>query len=278
MKAKKLKLASRISQHNHILSQHKNITTFLLLISVNFCFGQGSIPNSRQNSFQLNIGINQLKEENLHPKVHAGMIYGLRYSNVRTNLHQRQFQIGIHFSQPKTKYENLASSMNIQIDACYSYLFYIVTKNKFTFSLGPELGLHYSLSHYPNWDESHLYWSDFLGLGVLNTLKYQLNNKQQLTLDFSIPVVSVISRPELDRMYKIDDISLGGIISSMHSNLEGAFWNKSFAIKSRLEYHFSISNHVTHAICYSFNYSRTRENEGLPFQNIQHLVGLKLCY
>jgi hypothetical protein len=118
----------------------------------------------------------------------------------------------------------------------------------------------------------------FLGLGVLNTLKYQLNNKQQLTLDFSIPVVSVISRPELDRMYKIDDISLGGIISSMHSNLEGAFWNKSFAIKSRLEYHFSISNHVTHAICYSFNYSRTRENEGLPFQNIQHLVGLKLCY
>jgi hypothetical protein len=224
------------------------------------------------------VGINQLKEENLHPKVHSGMIYDLRYSNIRTNLYQKQLQFGVHFSKLKTKYESLAASMNLQLYGSYSYLFHGIKKNKFTFMLGSELKFHYSISHYPSWDESHLYWSNYFGLGVHSKIKYQRNKEQELTLDFSTPIISVISRPELDRMYKIDDISLGGIISSMHSNLEGTFWNHSFVLKSQFEYKFTTSKQIAQAICYSFNYHRMQANKGLPFQNIQHLIGLKLYY
>lgn len=251
---------------------------FLFLFAGSFCFGQDSITFSKQNTFQLGTGLNQLKEKNLHPKAHSGACFGLFYSNLRTKLNQKQFEIGVQFSRPKTKYESLAASVNIQLFANYAYLFNGITKNKFTYSLGPELGLHYNLSLYPNWDESHLYWADYLGVGVRNKLKYQLNEKQGLTLEISVPVASVISRPELDRMYKIDDISFGGILNSMHSNPEGAIWNHSFVVKSRLEYRFQISERVTQAICYSFNYSRFRAKEGLPFQNLQHLIGLKLYY
>lgn len=251
---------------------------FLFLFSASFCFGQDSKPYSKQNSFQLDAGLNQLKEKNLHPKAHSGACFGLLYSNLRTKRYQKQFEIGVQFSRLKTKYESLAASMNIQLFANYAYLLNGITKNKFTYTLGPEIWLHYNLSFYPNWDESHLYWADYLGLGVRNKLKYQLNEKQALKLDISIPVASLISRPELDRMYKIDDISVGGILGSMHSNLEGKLWNYSFILKSRLEYLFQISERFTQAICYSFNYSRFRAKEGLPFQNLQHLIGLKLYF
>jgi hypothetical protein len=266
-----------------VLSQNKsfrNKTSIIALTSLlsGFCFGQNDGTFCKQNGFQLDLGLNQLKEENLHPKVHSGFCFGLRYNHLRTKVGQRLIQFEARFSRPKTKYESLSASMNIQLYGSYSFLFHKVEKNKITFHLGPDIGFQYNLSHYPNWDESHLYWSDYLGLGVYNKLKYQLNKKQELVLDISAPIASIISRPELNRLYKIDDVTFGGIVKSMHSNLEGAFWNHSFAIKSRLEYHFAISKRVTHAICYSFNYSRMRANEGLLFQNSQHLIGLKLYY
>jgi len=257
---------------------NKTITTLLFMISTSLCIAQGNNTISKQSSFQLNLGLNQLKEENLHPKVHSGMIYGLNYSNSRTSLRQKIFQLAVHFSKPKTKFESLAASMNLQLYGSYSFLFHEIKKNNFTVCLGPELDVHYNLSHYPNWDESHLYWSNYLSLRIHNKLRYQLNTKQLLTLNFSIPVFSVISRPELNRMYKIDNVTFGGIIENMHSNLEGACWNHSFALKSNLEYQFTITEKITQAICYSFNYFKMRASEGFPFQSTQHLIGLKLYY
>ena len=254
------------------------IVTLLFFLHSSLCFGQEVNTLSKQNSFQVDVILNQLKEENLHPKVHSGVGFGLHYSHLRKKSNQTQFEIGLQFSRPKTKYESLAASMNIQLFANYAYLLNGITKNKFTHTLGPEIELHYNLSLYPNWDESHLYWADYLGLGIRNKLEYQLNEKKALTLDVSVPFASLISRPEFDRMYKIDDISVGGILGSMHSNLEGALWNHSFIVKSRLEYLFQISERLTQAICYSFNYSRFRAKEGLPFQNVQYLIGLKLYF
>ena len=245
---------------------------------VNVCCGQDESTLLKLNSFQLDAGINLLKEENLHPKVHGGAVFGILYSNLRTKSNHKQFDIGIQFSRLKTEYESLAATMNIQLFANYAYLFNGITNDKFTYNIGPKLGLHYNLSLYPNWDESHLYWADYLCLGLRNKLKYQLNEKQALTVDLSIPVFSLISRPELNRIYKIDNISAGGIINSMHSNLKGALWNHSFIIKSRIEYCFKINNRIKQAICYSLNYSRLMEKEGLPFQNLQHLIGLKIYY
>jgi len=254
------------------------IVTLLLFLHSSLCFGQEVKTLSKQNSFQVDVFLNQLKEENLHPKVHSGAGYGLLYSGLRKKRNQTQFEIGLQFSRPKTKYESLAASMNIQLFSNYAFLFNGITNNKFAYQLGPELGLHYNLSLYPNWDESHLYWADYLGLGLRNTFNYQLNGKHALTFNISVPLVSLISRPELDRIYKIDDISVGGIFGSMHSNLEGVLWNHSFIAKSRFEYHFQITDHLTQSICYSFNYSRIQAKAGLPLQNLQHLIGLKLYF
>ena len=136
----------------------------------------------------------------------------------------------------------------------------------------------YNLSFYPNWDESHLYWGSSFNIGIGNKLNYQINDKQTLVIDLDISLFSVFSRPELDRQYKIDDISFGGIIKNIHSNLETGTMNKSVLATFQSEYQFRISKKITQAICYSYNYERLKSDEGLPFQGSLHQIGLKIYF
>jgi len=93
-----------------------------------------------------------------------------------------------------------------------------------------------------------------------------------------ISLISVFSRPELDRQYKIDDISFGGIIENMHSNLEAGTINKSFSVAFQTEYQFHTSEKITQAICYSYDYRRLKSNKGNPFQGSLHQIGLKIYF
>ena len=138
--------------------------------------------------------------------------------------------------------------------------------------------LNYNLSFYPNWDESHFYWGDFLSLGIANKFKYNLNQTQFIILDISIPVFSIFSRPEFNRQYKIDDISFSGILNEMNSNLETGTLDKSFFIHSQIEYQFRISNKIRQTFFYSYNYTRIKSSKGLPFQNSQHKIGFKFYF
>ena len=229
-------------------------------------------------SFQLDAGINQIKEENLHPKVHKGLIYGLQFEHLKYRKRTTSWGMGLQFSRLKTKYEDLSASANAQLFARYAKLFPISQTPKRSWLLGPEANLHYVLSFFPNWDESHLYWANTWGAGIHNKFIFQIKEKRSLDWELRIPLVSLLSRPEPNRLYKIDDLSAGGIISSLHSNLEGAFWNKSLMIWTKVEYQFQISEKTTQALCYSFEYARIKSKEGAPFQNLQHHVGLKIYF
>lgn len=226
--------------------------------------GAQEIPEvSKLSSFQLDFGVNKLKEENQHPKVHTGLLYGLIYGHTRQTQNISKYSIGLRFSRLKTKYEELAASANIQLFGNYDYLFETVKKGKLTYFIGPEVNLHYNLSFYPNWDESHLYWGSCLILGVSNKLSYQMSDIQTLVFDLGLSLFSVFSRPVLNRQYKIDDISFGGIIENMHSNLETGTIDKSFLVAFQTEYQFHTSEKITQAICYSYDYKRLKSNEGI---------------
>ena len=235
-----------------------------------------SIQKITVNSFQLGIGNNQIKEKNLHPKVHTGFILDFKYSHYRTKQNFTRFQFGFHYSRLKTKLEDLSASINIGLLAQYAYQFEMVKKAKTNYYLGPEFNLSYNLSLYPNWDESHLYWADGINLGVANRLSFAINEKRAIIVGFSIPLFSVIARPELNREYKIDDISFGGIVGSMNSGFETALWHKSFYLFAEVEYRFQLSKRLSEAVFYSFNYYRIKSKTGEPFQTIQHSIGLKI--
>lgn len=256
----------------------KYIFTILLALYT-FSLGAQEVPAAgNSNSFQLDFGVNQLKDENLHTKVHTGILYGLTYEYSKQSQNISNFSIGLRYSRLKTNYEELSASANIQLFGDYNYLFGTVKRKRFSYFLGPEIKLNYNLSFYPNWDESHLYWACCIEIGVRNKLSFQINEHQSLVMDLSLSLFSVLSRPELDRQYKIDDISFGGIIQNMHSNLQGGTINKSFFVSIQTEYQFHISEKITQAICYSYDYRRVKGNEGNPFQSSRHQIGLKIYF
>ena len=256
----------------------KYIITLLLTLYALSLGAQEVEELTKFNSFQLDFGLNQLKEANLHPKVHSGLLYGLTYEHTRQRYHISNYKIGLRYSRLKTKFEQLSASANVQLFGNYNFLFEIIKKNRLTYFVGPEINLTYNLSLYPNWDESHLYWCSSLDLGIKNKLNLQINDKQTLAIDLGFSIFSVFSRPELDRQYKIDDISLGGIVSAMNNNMEVGTINKSLSVIFQAEYQFHTSEKITQAICYSYNYRRIKSNGGRPFQNSIHNIGFKIYF
>lgn len=254
------------------------LITLLFSTTVSPVMSQENEQLQIKSSFQLMFGLNELKESNLHNTVHKGVLYGLIYEHSKQSNNISLYDIGLKFSRVKTGYEDLSASAYAELFGRYSYFFKITKKTKSTFYFGPEIRLNYDVSFYPNWDESHLYWANYLSLGIGNQYRYQISDKHSLRVNISIPLLSAYSRPLPDRQYKIDDTSFGGIISSLNNNIESGTVNKSFYLNTKLEYQFRITDRISEAICYSYNYTRVSSREGFPFQSNQHNIGIKLYF
>ncbi len=230
------------------------------------------------SSFQLDAGSIQIKEENLMPKVHRGLQYGLMYEHSKQKKNLTAFNVALGFSRLKTAYEDLSPSANIQLRGTFRYLFEVIQTTKCTYYLGPETGLAYDFSYFPNWDDSHMYWVSNLSLGIRNTFTFQVNTRQSLVADAGISLFSFVSRPESDRQYKIDDISIGGILENLHSNAQAGTMNQSVFLYIRAEYQFHTGENITQAICYSYDFNRVKSKDGFPFQENIHKIGLKIYF
>ncbi|MDR2039434.1 MAG: hypothetical protein LBQ60_16045 [Bacteroidales bacterium] len=249
----------------------KALLTIFLFIS-SYSFAQTS---QRWNEIRIDGGINQIKEKNIHPKTHDGFMVGVNYGhgNMKRNIYS--IETGLSFSMMKTTYESSLASANVRFFFDYHYLFPVNGNRTFSYFLGPEIGLNYSVSYYPNWDESHLYWANYLGTGFRNELVCQVHPRHQLILDLSIPVLFVLSRPDADRKYKMDDFSPGKIMTKIHEQPEVSFWNRSFVMEFTLEHQIKGINRVIPAFYYSFNYYRLQTKDSRSFKNVSHQLGVK---
>lgn len=251
------------------------ILTFFLAISLDVL---SQTNNMDENMIEISAGLNQIKEENLHTKVNGGLVYNLRYTHERTKNNLSSFNLSFQYSRLRTAFENSSRSMNIQIAGNYSYLFELTHNPHLSYFTGPHLSVKYRLSYYPNWDDSHLYWADDISLGWSNRLKYQLTENTALSVDLNASMFSMYARPELNRDYKIDDVSISGILKNMNSNFEFGTINRAFRLYFHAEYRIRVSQMISEAFTYSFDFERMVANEGNSFSSIQHRLGLKLYF
>ena len=233
---------------------------------------------SKSNSIQVYFGLNKIKEKNLNNKVHSGISYLLKYDHVKIKRNLSKYNFSFLFSKIKTPYESASNSMNIQLNGNCGYLFSLKKTKKYDIFLGPNISGNYRLLFFPNWDDSHLYWANDFSLNISNRVNYSLTTKTSLLFDFDISVLSLFNRPELYRNYKIDDVSVGGIIKNMNSNFNFGTVNRVFKFHFLTEYQFQISNKVKQAIIYSFNYNAFNAKESMPFQNVIHQLSFKIYF
>ena len=251
----------------------------LVLLGVDVSRGQDTTGMAMPVSFHvlgITIGVNQVKEENLLPRVHTGFITSLSYGYRRIGERYQDFRFALGFSRILATPEDVTKSANATITSTYSYCFQAIDGPSITYYVGPEAKIAYSIFLYPNWDDSHLYWGNSFSLGISNVVFYSFPNDTRLFSTFSISLLSLYSRPETLRLYKIDDISFGGVVSNVHKDLTLGFVTTAFSLHWDIEYQFPVFQTKTEALFYSIDYTHIAEGNALPFSQLFHQLGLRL--
>jgi hypothetical protein len=256
----------------------KFILTSIFILPVHLGYAQQNTEMPvKQNSISITMGYNQFKDENIHPKVFHGLLIGSSFQHSKISKGISEYRAGLKVSLVNTVYEEFPSSANILIHGQYKYLFTITQNENLVYHLGPLADLQYGTSAYFNWDESHLYFANCLSGGIGNRITYKTGNK---SFDFNIdfPIISIICRPELNRQYKIDNMSFGGIFSNLTSNLESAIPNKNFFVKTSIEMKYLSARNKSRSVGYHFKYHYMKASIGNPYQNIEHAVSYKFMF
>lgn len=223
---------------------------------------------------QLRFGINQVKDENLHPKVSTGTVTELTYGFEKQRDRWKQFYFTLGYSRPKTELEDVAKTVNLMIRLGYAHTFQLVKKDRLQYYLGPEATLAYTTVYFPNWDESHFYWANYLGVGVRNNVVVPLKNDKRWVTSITLPFFALYSRPDLYRLYKIEDTSAEGIIRDFNSNITPAHLTNVFYVKLNTEIRFPVFRHKTQALGYRFDYLRMKENDSRNFKQSIHELAI----
>ena len=251
---------------------------FALLAHFSYSYGQEMDTNieiKQLKSFEFRTGFVQQKEGNLHNKVFNGINYTFLYSNTLQKKNISHFNFAIGNAHLKTDIENGFSSALLNIGLDYHYLFEVYQKNKWEIHTGIGSNLNYNIGYYWIWDESHLYWANFLSLNFSQRYSYTNNKNDRFVLDFSVPLFLLLSRPESERNFKIDDFSFSGIMNSLHYRPEARLFTNSNFVRMSIEYRYPRRRSFQPYISYSFNYFNLKTSYSNSAKSIQHLLGLK---
>jgi hypothetical protein len=221
-------------------------------------------------------GMNQIREGNLLPRLHSGFVTTLSYDHRRLGDDYRGVQATIGYSTVSAEPEGPTKSLNALVNAAYSYGFGLIQTVHLKYFIGPTMKIAYSFGGYPNWDDSHPYWANNLSLGLENIASYELEDNTRLFSTLSIAILSLSSRPDLLRLYKIDDATFNGVMKVLHSNVNTGSWNTVFGIHFTMEYQFPVFHTKTEALFYSFDYTRMSNDNALPYAQLIHQIGVRI--
>jgi hypothetical protein len=258
--------------------------TNLLLIIILVLFnsrmtGQKADPSTdhpTNHSVSLQFGLNQIRERDLLPLVHKGSVTELAYETEKIKGSMRQFQLLLSYSRLKTSLEEMAKSANIGLGLNYSYDFLVLKKNNLRYYAGPQASLQYSFMMYPNWDESHSYWADYLSFGAGNMLTVSFRHENEWFSSLYFSLLGFFSRPDPVRQFKMDSTSPGGVLKAFNSNIETGFPNKLLLINYKTEYRFPVFTHKREAFTFNMNILRMSRNNGEPVFQIINTFGIKI--
>jgi hypothetical protein len=228
----------------------------------------------KQNSLLVSAGYDQYKDENLHSKVFRGLGIGVLFQHSKTNINILEWDAGFRFTALNNVFEEFPSAAAIHFLGRYTYLFKVAYNNKMQYYIGPMGDFKYGTSAYFNWDESHLYYANYMAGGFSGRVSYMISSK---TIDFNLdfPIVSVISRPELNRQYKIDNMRPGGIFSNLASNPKFALLKRNFFIRMGVELKYLSKQFKPRAVAFRYSYHYMRASSGNAFQNMEYSFSYK---
>ena len=259
------------------------------IILIIVCVLPGLIPVRAQDSvitgthhyFGYNPGYIQLKEMNLIPKVHNGMINAVTYCFERTGRNYQSFHFLFGYSNPKTSIERESPDFQNyrknqgQVHFRYSYLFGLANLNNIHYYLGPKLSYTYSLSYYYGWD-SHAYWGNYISIGPENLILVDFPDRFSWLTSLDLSLLGLYNRPDAIRLYKQEDWSFFHIIGKTNSNYQAGILTNALQVRFRTECRLACSRKYHVAFHYCFYYSRIKSSNSKTLFELIHSIGISI--
>ena len=241
-----------------------HLILLLLLLFPGFIFSQKPRSSIVYHSITYEIGSNLVKEENLFPIVHKGVINGLTYRFEKRGNIYHEVSVSLRYSKIKAELETERVSQNEQINIGYCMAYHLLKKEKFYFSLGYNLKYALSLVEFPVWDESRAYWGTSLSLGLSIRSIFKIKENQNWIFSWDFNPMGLYSRPDEVRLYAQENWSFSNIVKTTNSNIKPGFINNILISNFRTEYRFLTKKDHYFALLYSFSYSRIKRTNEHP--------------
>ncbi len=262
----------------------KKVKSFQLIIALVFVVIQTlqaqneSVPRQSvpgfEHYFGYSLGFDNIKEENLIPKIHTGIlqIFSYGWELRRENYHRFLFRLG--YGNIKTGIESEAVTWHAHTAIAYCLGFKILDRDQVQFYSGPRAAFTSSLYEYEVWDEAHAYWGNLLSLGLGNSVALQAGGRKSFLLHFDFTLLGLYTRPDLYRLYANEYWTFSHIMTLMNRHYRFGSVNHAFQLHASAEYRTPIFRSCALSLSFSLFYSRIRAEAGKPLQELTPKLSL----
>jgi len=245
---------------------------FYLLVLT--CFSLQAFSQESSNKFSLELMQYQNIDKTLIPLKNTGP--GIRASYIFEKLNGddlKTFSVSLAAANPKTDIERTRKSISASVYASFDQQKKISNSN---FFIGYSASISYKDAFYKTVDETHLYWSNFLGGGLSSSYFQALNSSSKLSIRFKLPLIGLVSRSPEDRLSKFEDPSFSNILKLNQRDVRFTTVADYFQPTTEIEYRHNFSKRHAFAIFYRNEYLSTTTKGSLQYKELQNGLGVRL--
>jgi len=221
----------------------------------------------------------QGKELLINGTVHSNLGYGFTADWKRISPENYQ-EAGLEFDwvRPKSQLEPAAVSAYANLNLHYALLFPFLNKRGWHLYAGGNLQGDLRPASYALWDDSHMYWTTFSGLGAQGIARKEMSERKVFFAGFSLPLVGIISRPPIYRENKMEDTSFGNLMKLNFQDPEFTYVLNFFNPDLKAGFELSISKKFSLAFFLHFEYLSANASYSEKYREVRKGLGIDFIF
>lgn len=190
------------------------------------------------NDFGVAVSITSyaLKDEVLNPLRHSGTFVSLGFFYERPRpTGASRFDLDLVFNPVSSRYETGKDSYASALRLAYRRVRQVARPGaELRLLAGGGVAFTNQLAYFDNWDDSHGYWLTAYSIDATETLEYTKWVGRPISLEVTVPLLALVSRPRSPILYKSDSADFGWIVRKMHEKMTLTSLHRHRAVEATL--------------------------------------------
>jgi hypothetical protein len=190
------------------------------------------------NDFGIAVSVTRyaLKDEVLNPLRHSGTFVslGFFYERPRPRSASR-FDLDLVFNPVSSRYESGKDSFASALRLAYRRVRQVARPGaELRLLAGGAVAFTNQFAYFDNWDDSHGYWLTAYSIDATGTLEYTAWVGRPVSLEVTVPLLALVSRPRSPILYKSDSTDFGWIVRKLHERMTLTSLHRHRAVEATL--------------------------------------------